>query len=348
MEVRFGVGYSSRRADIDNVAMFGFTLDFLRPDFAWCYQILRPDFVWSYPIRAPPLSSSIPDVPRPTPWLIRRFWGYVHKVLIKFSLRYVKWTGSTRETGIYPLPFGVLIKRSEKVRIEEALTTQAARAAGLPAPKIICYGEHADSTYGAISIMMTRMPGQELFEELWEWFSPEEKSTIIAELKTYVDTMRCWVNPWYGGEGICSVAGTSICSVRVPSRNIGPCKNEEDFNKLLMEPAQHSYIRSFSNYEEKLVKTKLAHTVPHKIVFTHGDLLPWNILVSNDGHVTAIIDWEASGWYPEYWEYTTAWRFAKPGMWWFEIVDALSKGRYHGERDGDLAVLYLTSESMAW
>jgi aminoglycoside phosphotransferase (APT) family kinase protein len=36
-----------------------------------------------------------------------------------------------------------------------------------------------------------------------------------------------------------------------------------------------------------------------ELVFTHGDLVPRNILVQ-DGHVTGVIDWGQSGWYPAY------------------------------------------------
>jgi hypothetical protein len=41
-----------------------------------------------------------------------------------------------------------------------------------------------------------------------------------------------------------------------------------------------------------------------KVVFTHADLHPSNIMVSADatGRLLAIIDWHQSGWYPEYWE----------------------------------------------
>lgn len=35
-----------------------------------------------------------------------------------------------------------------------------------------------------------------------------------------------------------------------------------------------------------------------RIVLTHGDLLPRNILV-RDGHLAAIVDWELAGWWPE-------------------------------------------------
>ena len=44
----------------------------------------------------------------------------------------------------------------------------------------------------------------------------------------------------------------------------------------------------------------------HKIVFTHGDLAPRNIMISKDFVITGIIDWEYGGWYPEYWEYVKA------------------------------------------
>ena len=39
-------------------------------------------------------------------------------------------------------------------------------------------------------------------------------------------------------------------------------------------------------------------------VFTHGDVAPRNIMFDLDTQrITGIIDWENSGWYPDYWEY---------------------------------------------
>ena len=40
-------------------------------------------------------------------------------------------------------------------------------------------------------------------------------------------------------------------------------------------------------------------------MFTHGDLTLWNVMVRK-GKIAAIIDWECSGWRPDYWEYTKA------------------------------------------
>ena len=43
---------------------------------------------------------------------------------------------------------------------------------------------------------------------------------------------------------------------------------------------------------------------PAAVRFTHGDLIPKNIMVSPDGAgIIGIIDWGNSGFYPDYWEY---------------------------------------------
>jgi aminoglycoside phosphotransferase (APT) family kinase protein len=38
-------------------------------------------------------------------------------------------------------------------------------------------------------------------------------------------------------------------------------------------------------------------------VFTHGDLAPRNPIVDDDCRITAVLDWESFGWFPDYWEY---------------------------------------------
>jgi RIO-like serine/threonine protein kinase len=39
--------------------------------------------------------------------------------------------------------------------------------------------------------------------------------------------------------------------------------------------------------------------------FIHGDLSSLNIIVRGDT-IVGLIDWQTAGWYPSYWEYTTA------------------------------------------
>ncbi|MCJ1377968.1 hypothetical protein MMC17_001064 [Xylographa soralifera] len=306
--------------------------------------IRKYDYTWSY--KPVPQATSVPPTPRPTPYLVRRFWGYVHKLLVKFSYHYYcRWNGKQFLGQIHQLPFGLILKWSDGTRLEEALTMQVARAADLPVPRVICYGEHPDTPHAPVSILMTRMPGQVLFEELWDWYLPEQKATIISELKIYLDAIRSWPSPWLPPTRICAISGGSIRSIRVPNKQVGPCQEEKDFNKHLLEPAWRNPNRSLEWYNKQTAQAAELHSKSHRIVFTHGDLTPWNILV-HEGHVTAILDWEAAGWYPEYWEFTTAWRYTPTGNWWYEIVKELTGGRYLEERVGDLAVRTLTSDAI--
>lgn len=55
-------------------------------------------------------------------------------------------------------------------------------------------------------------------------------------------------------------------------------------------------------------------------VFTHGDLSSLNVLARGD-KLVGIIDWETAGWYPSYWEYTTASQVNPQNSFWKEEID---------------------------
>lgn len=58
------------------------------------------------------------------------------------------------------LPFGLVLKWSDRTSIEEAAAMQMARAAGMPVPKVLSLGEHPNGSYNRFfSILMTRLPG---------------------------------------------------------------------------------------------------------------------------------------------------------------------------------------------
>lgn len=95
---------------------------------------------------------------------------------------------------------------------------------------------------------------------------------------------------------ICNTVGEACHDPRIQGgQQIGPFKDEAAFNQTLRYSGD-------------------AARRGHKIVFTHADLNPRNILVDRmvqpDGSrgwkVTGIVDWETSGYYPEYWDYTKA------------------------------------------
>lgn len=56
------------------------------------------------------------------------------------------------------------------------------------------------------------------------------------------------------------------------------------------------------------------------LAFTHADLNPYNIF-ARDGRVAGITDWEFAGWYPSYWEHTSAWYGNKVFGAWEAVPD---------------------------
>ena len=66
----------------------------------------------------------------------------------------------------------------------------------------------------------------------------------------------------------------------------------------------------------------------HRIVLTHADLHPGNIIIDKraGGEITVgIIDWELGGFYPEYWEHLKALNLRDIGNtsdWWDYLPSA--------------------------
>ncbi len=215
-----------------------------------------------------------------------------------------------------------------------------ARAAGLPVPLVISYEDHPDTPHAPVSILTTRLPGED------KHLSDKERQTVSDEMHTILGTMRSWSHPWEK-ERLCSMVGTSIRSVRVPNHTIEPCESESEFNEQLISTASKSNFPLRDVFEQKPASVKRLHSVPHSIVFTHGDLKHHNIMVHN-GYVSRFIDWGSTGWYPDYWEYTTALRFCQKGFWWYKFVSQLTGSEFTEEMESEQAFTALTVDSYAW
>ncbi|RAH65617.1 uncharacterized protein BO66DRAFT_414994 [Aspergillus aculeatinus CBS 121060] len=207
------------------------------------------------------------------------------------------WAGITYDNQIAQLLFG------------EVLAMQVARQAGLPVPRVICYGEHADSPHAPVSILITRVPGKEL-GQVYDTLSDEEKEMVFRQLDRFSMCIRNWENSW-GESRICLIVGT-----RVSNHLAGPFRSEQELNDYLREPA----------WSEAMNRARKMDELPHRIVFTHGDLKHYNIMV-RAGRITGFLDWKSAGWYSEYWAFTTALRFTPEDFWW--ALTCLASASYY-------------------
>ncbi|EGD85709.1 hypothetical protein H112_06624 [Trichophyton rubrum D6] len=309
----------------------------------WMPQILRPDYTW--PRQRPALlrvSEITPPVPHIPGRTVRLIWGLIHRGLCHFSKWYCHWFGIPFDHNIVQLPFGLLMKWTDRTNLEEVAAMQMVAAAGIPAPKFLCCGEHPNQPFNrTFSILMTRLPGITL-ENSDDLLQVEGEEPWLEELKTCVDAMRQWSPPEKLFTG--SVLRTPILSQRVPRHIMGPFTTQEDLYDYLFSAASAHGFPSKEKFQETLVEARKIYERPHRVVFTHGDFKAHNILVDNDGHLSGFLDWESAGWYPEYWEFTTAMRFGR-NSWWYQVAAWMGGDQYSQELSSDVALNLLTVDS---
>ncbi|KAI0889355.1 uncharacterized protein GGS22DRAFT_184933 [Annulohypoxylon maeteangense] len=201
------------------------------------------------------------------------------------------------------LPFGLYLRyndEADSARNEFNALGIVRRHTSIPVPKavdiIFEQGDVDDpSSIPGAYILTTRVPGLPIFL-CQNVLSDSDLERIAHQLKDYVAQLRDIPRLAKSGTvgTISNTLGEACRDSRIRGTNpVGPFADEAAFNQVLRfpdDPARRG----------------------HKIVFTHTNLNPRNILIDQtvqlDGSVgwsvTGIIDWEFAGYYPEYWDYT--------------------------------------------
>ncbi|KAL5356873.1 hypothetical protein BJX96DRAFT_162726 [Aspergillus floccosus] len=121
------------------------------------------------------------------------------------------------------------------------------------------------------------------------WVHRHEKSKTkhLSQLRSIITEMRT-LQP-RGGTGVASVdSGSSLdCHIPGSTLHFGP------------------FYTQSGNWPLK---------------FTHYDLSSLNILARGDG-IVGVVDWEAAGWHPSYWEYTSAYQVNPQNSFWVHEID---------------------------
>jgi len=213
--------------------------------------------------------------------------------------------GSTRVVG---LPNGLVVKYGLGTDLDEAKATAfVAKHTSIPVPKIIGTYTHKDKNY----IFMTRMKGKPLSTCLSS-LSAEQLDSVAEDMKRYLTELRSLnVEDLEGRSFIGSVGFGPVkdSMLSVGDEQRGPFTTLSDFYSSFLSRFWEAI--SFANPRREEddwwmhhLRRMYGENLHYNIVFCHADLHPSNILVE-DGRVVGIVDWELSGWYPEYWEYVS-------------------------------------------
>lgn len=140
-------------------------------------------------------------------------------------------------------------------------------------------------------MVMDYMPGEPL-DKAWAKLTQEQRIATCRQLKGYLSQL----SQLKGGPRIEPADGGSVTvGLRFP-RQGGPFADEKEFNEFMVNWDNTRMATVFKQYAQAGL------TDNHEIHFVHGDFSPRNILVDETGCVTAVLDWDRSGWYPEYWD----------------------------------------------
>lgn len=143
---------------------------------------------------------------------------------------------------------------------------------------------------------------------------------LLKQLKSYIEEMRLLKPPNLGVvEGI---EGGKLYDMRLQDglKGFGPFDSVRDFHSFLRGGISAS-PEQIPEVNEMVKKHEKAH---FSTCFTHGDLDSMNVLVQGD-NIVGIIDWDTAGWFPEYWEYTTAYNVHPYNGFWKDEIGNSSK-----------------------
>ncbi|TXC02446.1 hypothetical protein FocTR4_00015526 [Fusarium oxysporum f. sp. cubense] len=246
----------------------------------------------TYNIQARFSVSCMPDVPHNLlgAWLIIPQFIRLptYKLLRKIGHHLY---GSTSSLAVSRLPFGLYLKSTSEGAFNESNALGLIhKYTSVPVPRVLDLVADSRNTY----LLTTGLRGEPLARAM-DMLSDRDCQEFVDQMQSFISQIRA-IPPVGPKNHICNTLGQACSDPRIRDGNpIGPFDDEASFSQYLRHPDDPTWRG-------------------HQVVFTHADLNLRNILVDKvtrlDGTrgwaVSGIVDWENSGFYPEYWDCTKA------------------------------------------
>ncbi|KAF9884422.1 hypothetical protein FE257_001753 [Aspergillus nanangensis] len=164
----------------------------------------------------------------------------------------------------------------------------------IPVPEVVEDWEENDHAF----IVSRRVPGKTLHEP-WATLSDEQKKTIAREVAEYLAQLRRLQS-----DRMEAVGGRPIYCDLLILRAEGDRRSNVPHGPLSSDVELWAEMEGSLKGPPEAARMRLRSRMPpaEPYTFTHCDLTDVNIMVEN-GHLTGIIDWEMSGYFPVWWEY---------------------------------------------
>ncbi|KAJ5413493.1 kinase-like protein [Penicillium sp. CMV-2018d] len=215
---------------------------------------------------------------------------------------------------------GLVVKWGVLVNIHEAQSTYAVYHllnGRVPVPEVFGWRTDGDEKF----IYMQYVQGQTL-EEAWDSLQPTDRDIIVQKLRMICDNLRqLEQDPSDKFIGLRRPNTFRVSMICISDFLLGNVMRTSIYDRVFSlhthEAGPFTTVQEFHDWFTFLCRKRMRdpHSVPTEpfrydlpddsaIKFTQGDLHRSNIIISfrNQYRVLAIVDWEQSGWLPEYWE----------------------------------------------
>jgi len=252
-----------------------------------------------------------------------------------FQILHHRGHGAYAQRVLYIPDLGLVIKHGPHTTIAEGQTLWALRkyCPQVRVPTVYGWFQDGDETF----IYLSYIDGVSLDSRL-KTLSDTELKEVAGQLAPMIASIRHLRQPhqdtFIGGLRCLMPDISYISHPHSGSPNRGPIRDQmwwsgykppptapflsvKAFNDALFALAE--FLPMFPDHEYyQAFRSSFSDT--SSIRFTHTDLASSNIIISRTStEVLGIIDWQESGWYPEYWEYLKAKHTAPPR--WYDYVD---------------------------
>ena len=248
---------------------------------------------------------------------VSRFYTYRHPksyLLVlddhTFKKRQIAWQFRSEVTLIQP---GIVLKEGTSVRPpeKEAMAFVRNHLPHIPVPRVHASAfrfENGLPIGGELE--MDFMPGRTL-RDVWTGLDDQTKDRVCYDIWHLVDQIRAVKRPDDLRPGLYrTIDGSPSFDPLLGDRNdLAPREIDDDTlrSRMYLRYIAHNGLsyRDSDNIRESLPQSD-------KSVFCHGDISPGNLIVDDNANITGVIDWESSGWFPDYWEYAQMMKFCHP------------------------------------
>lgn len=214
------------------------------------------------------------------------------------SCRYdshVKLFYGVSDRGVWSIGSNLILKeRSSKPPSFEAKNIQLLREkTTIPVPIIIEEWNEQNQRY----FMLTKRVHGEALNAVWPMMSAAEKEHIAKQTADYILQLRQLHSPRMQSVD-CQPLYSAFLFPNGYGIPHGPFSSDDE-----LWAEMEMVLTDVPERARQQLRERMPTAAPY--TFTHGDLTNVNIMVK-DGNLAGILDWEASGYFPVWWESTCA------------------------------------------